>query len=168
MTSEQKFLKTPIQVKKIDKILKRAAEAETLIDGMLAQTQCLYDYDKGQQKCETIGRCAIGELLFRAGFKDETLAEGDVGESLLGSKAAKALFKHYGLTPSITAAIESVNDDSGDEDRYESVVAFVEFSEAMRQQGVEVTGSDDYKWGFYGWEYDDDYVTMQPVDVPAE
>lgn len=161
----QKVSKTPINLKKIDKILKRASKTEKLVDGMLAQVECPWEGEKG--KCKTTGRCAIGELLFRAGFKDSELATGQLLEGSSNSKAAKALKKEYGIPHSIVYSIEGVNDNTDTENRYENVMAFITFAEVMRQQGIAVKGSS-YLEGFYGSEYDVDTGMMVPVDVPLE
>lgn len=150
----------PINIKLIAKILRKASERETLIEGVLVRYECPLDESK---KCKTTGRCAIGELLFRAGMKDEKLARGGIDEGTPNTKASRLLSKVYGLHHSLVDDIEHINDNTEPEFRYENVMAFIEFAEAMRQQGLRPS-QVDYEYGFFGAKWDGQKYVPRDVD----
>jgi hypothetical protein len=133
-----------IEVKKIDKILKRDAKLQKLIEGSLV---CVFGDDgfvdaPKKNACKSVGHCAIGALLVNAGYP---LKEGqNADEDIPSSRAAKLLKKEYGLLPSHVVAIEAVNDSTSDHDykegqqltRYEEVMGIVSFIEIMQENGV--------------------------------
>lgn len=137
-----------IEVKKIDKVLKRDAKNQVLIAGYLARLP-----EDSQVKltpqCKSVGRCAIGALLIDAGYPIKSVNQAN--ESSLGHAAGKLLKNVYGLLPEHVEAIERVNDNvCGDSEsreaqmmRYEEVMGLVTFAEVMQQNGVRFTDEED-------------------------
>ena len=129
----------PIAVDKIFKIID--AEAR-LIEGELSTDLCDWQ-SLEEDKCNNVGRCVIGALLFAAGHSDEELRKNPGNELRNGTKFAKTLFKEYGLIPAFTGAMEKVNDDTPEgrgwdefAERRKEVKDLVLFAELMRQNGV--------------------------------
>jgi hypothetical protein len=158
-----------IQIKKIDKILKRDAEEQRLTAGTLLDVDEVRRFSPDgtplpptPSVCKSAGRCAIGALLLAANFPIEKFVTGEtINELTLGSQAAKLLKKEYGLLPVHTGAIERVNDDADDcglnqgqqLSRYEEVMGVVSFIAVMQDNGIRFSGisalTESYIEGFY-------------------
>lgn len=127
-----------IDVKKIEKVLLKDAEAHMLTVGELSREVCTFD-----DECKSIGRCAIGSLLFYGGYKGRMHSANEHEKT---SAAAKLLREEYGLPTVLVNPIESMNDNAagGAEDaigmmqRYDEVMALVEWAAAMEAGGVDL------------------------------
>lgn len=133
-----------IQVKKIDTALKRDAKAGRLICGKFMEGQP--EDMTTNAACQSAGRCAIGALLFYAGFSPQVLAQRD-GESFVaeGTPGARLLEKEYGILPDHAWAIIETNDDVDDPKnngkRYEEVMGLISFVEVAQEQGIRFDSS---------------------------
>jgi hypothetical protein len=121
-----------IQVKKIDRVLKKAAKQERLT----AYSLCNFSADSTRKKCKSVGACAIGALLLAAGMPASAFLVDDVNEHSLYSAAGRLLRDEYGILPVHTGSIESINDSALQTERYEDVVSFVGFLQWQQENGV--------------------------------
>jgi hypothetical protein len=160
-----------IAVKLIDKILKAEAEAKRLSCGTLLDDNDIPNLEGRElvRACKKAGKCAIGALLVAAGYPVRDIIETSPRETYAASRAAKLLYKVYGLRPGEISEIETINDSSDDEDRYAEVIGFVEFLAWMRENRVtayddRLPGLGEYEDGFDVDGWDPDEPDGAPVD----
>lgn len=119
---ETKAIKTEVRprVGKMKKIIHRAAKFNTLIHGYLAMEGYVPDDSlsdgtcslSGNKPCKSVGRCAMGELLFAIGYSNKDLDSLDAGGAW-DNEVYQDLWTAYRIDSSDVGKIIGANDKSG-------------------------------------------------------
>ena len=105
-----------IQVEKINAVLSAEAAANTLIAGLM---------------CSSAGRCATGALVFAA-------TGNNIGRYGATPDEVMAVESEFGVNEIMLDTIMGINDcKNTQEDRYQAVMAYVEFIRWMQDNGVD-------------------------------
>lgn len=122
MSQGTKAVKTEVRprVGKMKKIIHRAAKFETLIHGHLVDTSygSFQEDDadtcslSGTKPCKSVGRCAMGELLFAIGYDNKALDEMDAGGGW-DNEVYQDLWEAYRIDANDVSKIIGANDKSG-------------------------------------------------------
>lgn len=143
----------PIQLKKIERVLAKERDAQTLIAGTFLDVAANVEtgeLDYTVKACKSAGRCAIGALLWAAGVDPKRTESPRLS---CNGKEGKRLKAVYGLTPSLVKSVIATNDNHDTfGERFEEVMAFLTFAEMCRQSGVTAT-TCAYE---HGYDVDDD------------
>lgn len=117
---------------KMRKIIKRAAKSETLISSALYENNSEYvtchapSKGMGADGCDNVGRCAMGELLFRIGYNNSDLEDLSPSGDWDGG-VYRGLWDAYRIDKKDVAKLIDSNDSvSSDDDEFTKRRAKVE------------------------------------------
>lgn len=125
-----------------EKVISVITNAEKLIKNTLVQPPC-----------KKPGRCAVGELLFRAGITNKDLRLMEDSPDEFPTERLLLLYRHYGLTRSHLGKIVGSNDNCNVDGTYRKVAV----SEIVNTVNKLKSGQFEEGWDFDGEIENGDY-----------